>query len=43
MKGKLLMLSRSIVVTITSAMEDELLFMVETIDNALSKSEEDAK
>lgn len=43
MKGKLLMLSCCVGVTITSAMADELLFIAETIDNALSKSGEDAK
>lgn len=40
MKGRLLMLSCCSGVTITNAMADELLFMVETIDRALSESGE---
>ncbi len=40
MRGRLLMLSSLIGVTITSAMADEILFMVETIDEALKESED---
>lgn len=40
LRGRLLMLSCCSGVTITNAMADELLFMVETIDEALKESED---
>lgn len=43
MRGRLLMLSCCAGVTITSAMADEVMYMVEIIDGALSDSKEEVQ